>query len=128
MEKLLLTDKILDKLGFTPYNDENGDSGTRILYVGDNILKVWDMDEIDDETQGYGSPAKYRAKHFMIPDYGPVYFLHELLDVINKEDIMLEFVRKCHLYNMGFYLDEYKANMQMLIENALFEINKTKTT
>lgn len=98
MKKLLLTDKVLDVLGFTEYWAGSGDYyGDRRLdlggQVGDERLVskgeyplyyITVHDETPDPDSGYGSEPHYQSEHFTSKDYDDLYFLHDLYEDIVK--------------------------------------------
>jgi hypothetical protein len=106
--ELLLTDKILDILGFTEYQDKNGDDGIRTLFLGENIFTIWDIGELHDDSYGYGKGI-YVSHHFCtLTDIKPIYFLHELWDYINEKTSQIAlFEQICRKNNMGYYIDSY---------------------
>jgi hypothetical protein len=121
-EELLLTDYVLDQLGFTNYHDGAGDFGDRRLDLGVSpYYLVHEIDAKSDENDGYGymfgGQAKIEPGHFCSEDFGQkLYFLHDLYEDItfNHKNIELNvFIEKCYKANCGYYLDsylEYKNN------------------
>ena len=124
MRKLIITDTILDKLGFSEYWDEHGTWGGRTLTFSDGTrFRIIEQEEMDDEHEGYGalsgSEATYVANHFYFAGFFAIpkidvghydlFFLHEMYECIEKEypDYIDEFVAKCKDVNMKPYIDEY---------------------
>ncbi len=96
---LLLTDKVLDVLGFSEYWAGAGDFGDRRLdlggKVGDERLTskeeypsylVMVSDETDDPEAGYGyGEPEYCSSHYSENHFdGIIYFLHEMYEDILK--------------------------------------------
>ena len=118
MRKLNLTDKILDKLGFSEYNDEHGTWGGRTLtFRMGTRFRIVDQEEMDDDTEGYGE-GMYIAAHFYfggwfawekIEGEHDLYFLHEMYECIKKyyPSCVDEFVEKCESLKMKVYIDDY---------------------
>jgi hypothetical protein len=120
MSKLLITDTILDKLGFSEYWDEHGTWGGRTLAFNNGVrFRIIEQEEMDDDTEGYASFGRYIAHHYYFagwfaipkidsPNYD-LFFLHEMYECIEKEypDCIGEFVAKCKDLNMKPYIDDY---------------------
>lgn len=122
-EELLLTDGVLDALGFSKYWGGSGDFGERWLDLGgqpgDEELISNDqypnyllrkIDESDDPECGYGKNPKYNASHYVTKNWKVVYFFHELLqDILDwrKIDELKVFIEKARKANMGKYVDDY---------------------
>lgn len=98
-KELLLTDKVLDVLGFSEYWAGSGDFGDRRLdlggKVGDERLTskkeypsyfIMVTDEIDDPEAGYGySEPEYCSEHYSANHFDSrIYFLHEMYEDILK--------------------------------------------
>jgi len=124
MDKLNITDTILDKLGFSEYWDENGTWGGRTLTFSNGTrFRIVEQIEMEDEHEGYGamsnSEPRYIANHFYFVGWFAIpkteakhyelYFLHELYKCIESEypDCLAEFIAKCKEQNMKPYIDEY---------------------
>lgn len=119
MKRLNITDKILDKLGFSEYWDEHGTWGGRTLTFSDGTkFRIIDQQEMDDSTEGYGE-GEYVAQYFYfsgwfaIPNidspYFDLFFIHEMYECIKTcyPQCLDEFVSKCKELNMGSYIDQY---------------------
>ena len=88
-KELLITDKVLDVLGFTEYSDGAGDFGDRRLDLRnkENPKKkyiIYEIDEIEDPEAGYGyGEPEYCSQHFCTKDFKEnIYFLHEMYEDI----------------------------------------------
>lgn len=113
MLRLNITDKVLDKLGFGPYQDGSGDWGTRTLVFNNDVrFEIRELDEKDDDMDGYGGMAgiegKYCASHFEF-DGHELFFLHQMYECIEKyfPSCLDEFVEKCDEMNMKPYIDDF---------------------
>ena|SRR6187402_1294741 len=84
--ELLLTDKVLDVLGFTEYWSECGDFGRRTLALAGERYLLYQLDEKDDASDGYApGPAEYSPGRFVSAEFNDrLYFLHDLYESINK--------------------------------------------
>ena len=127
IDKLPITSSVLDKLGFTEYDDENGNWGGRSIYfkTGDRI-RIGETLETDDEEEGYGSNPRYIAHHFWfsewynhnddsrnkVKDY-ELHFLHDLYELINIKhpECIPEFLERCYKANMKHYIEEYENSL-----------------
>jgi hypothetical protein len=110
-QEMLLTDGVLDALGFTPYHDSSGDFGTRTF--GEYTLVEYL--ETDDPDAGYGiGQAWYSPHHFSeTHKYSGkrLYFLHELYTSIsiwapNELDKFVEKTKENGV-NMYPYVESY---------------------
>lgn len=124
MSKLNITDRILDKLGFSEYWDENCDWGGRTLTFSNGTrFRIIEQGEMDDDTEGYSPNGRYIANHFHFagwfalpktkaPDYD-LFFLHEMYECIKKEypGCLDEFLAKCEKLKMKVYIDEYLSEL-----------------
>jgi hypothetical protein len=123
MTRLNITDKVLDKLGFSEYWDEHGTWGGRTLTFSNGVMfRIIEQEEMDDDTEGYSSNGRYVAAHFYFADWFAIpqidkghfdlFFLHEMYDCIEKcyPDCLQEFVLKCNSLKMGAYIDEHIKN------------------
>lgn len=95
-KELLLTDKVLDVLGFSEYWAGSGDFGDRRLdlgaKVGDERLTskneypdyyIMEMDENYDPSGGYGGESEYYARSYLSKGFDSyMYFLHEMYEDI----------------------------------------------
>lgn len=122
MEKLNITDTILENLGFSEYDDENGDSGGRTLtFKNGTRFRILEVCEKDDDSDGYDSDGKYIANHYCFIGYFALpqmkigleydlFFLHEMYECIEKEypTCLEEFTAKCKEFKMYYYIEEYK--------------------
>ena len=125
-KELLLTDTVLDVLGFTEYHDGTGDYGDRMLYLGSEgnderlISKkeyasylIYDMDEKEDGADGYGyGEPEYSSQSFTTKDFHRIYFLHEMYEDIlmrrTPEEIQyfIELTKKKRI-NMFPYIESW---------------------
>lgn len=94
--EMILTDKVLDVLGFSEYWAGSGGFGDRRLelggQVGDERLTskkeypnyfVYEVDESEDPASGYGGEPEYSSAHFCGNGFSPrLYFLHEMYEDI----------------------------------------------
>jgi hypothetical protein len=117
LDKLKLTDGVLDTLGFSEYHDSSGDFGTRQLnFSNGQILRIVDLDEKEDDSDGYWYGGKYQAQHFYFSDtfaipknhgqYFDLYFLDDLFNCVktNYPDSIDEFKELCEAKLMSSYL------------------------
>ena len=115
--EMLLTDKVLDVLGFSEYWDGSGDYGERSFgKEGVELYRIVEHDEMDDPACGYGgAPPEYSPSHFSQPfkskKMGAIYFLHELYESIleNNPNLIPMFVEKTkeNGVNMYPYIESY---------------------
>jgi len=92
----LITEQLLDVMGFSEYWSGSGDYGDRRLdlggKVGDERLTskkeypvywIFEFDSKDDECDGYGYGSPCRVpQHFADKDMVSMYFLHEMYEDI----------------------------------------------
>lgn len=124
-DTLLLTDGVLDTLGFSDYWAGAGDYGHRSLDMGGEVgdkrkegeyptYKIWVIDEIDDPEAGYGySPPRYCSKHICTKDWQTITFLHEMYEDILSRRTPEEFQAFVELtkkdgVNMWPYLEAWE--------------------
>lgn len=122
MERLNITEKVLDKLGFSEYWDEHGTWGGRTLTFADGTdFRIMELEEMEDDSEGYESDGRYVAHrykfagNFAIPPlegdsaYMDLFFLHEMYECIeaNYPAYLPEFTSKCVGVRMGSYIDEF---------------------
>lgn len=120
MRRLNITDKVLDRLGFSEYWDEHGDWGGRTLTFSNGTrFRIIDTEENEDDSYGYSKDGTYVAQHFYFADWFAIpkidkghfdlFFLHEMYECIEQcyPDCLEEFVSKCRQLKMGVYLDDY---------------------
>lgn len=87
-KELLITDKVLDVLGFGEYWAGASEYGERSFGIeGVELYRIVEHDEMDDPACGYGStPPEYSSCHYSKPfkskTMGNIYFLHELYESI----------------------------------------------
>lgn len=118
MNKLPLTEDVLNRLGFSEYWDENCTWGGRtIKFSNGDTLRIIQYLVDEDDNYGYGG-GKYQGEYysyagwFDIPKrehkyHGELFFLHELYDLIltvipNSID---EFINRCKEHKMNYYLN-----------------------
>lgn len=119
-KELLLTDGVLDSLGFTDYHAGSGDFGDRRLdlggKVGDTFLTskneypFYFIFVIDHQEPDYYYEDVITPKHFCTKDFKTIYFLHEMYEDILKRrtaDEVSEFINKCNKTGMSGYLNSY---------------------
>jgi hypothetical protein len=113
--KLLLTDTVLDKLGFSEYNDLNGDCGSRHLrFKNEEYITIWEHLEKDDDSDGYSKDGIYLSHHYFIMEQpGDMDFINELYELIKAKSpaSVPEFEEKCKTLKMYYYLDQYKQTL-----------------
>lgn len=83
--ELLLTDHVLDALGFGEYWDDCGDFGSRkLVFSDDSYYLLYEMDERNsDDADSYGGVATYCPSYFLAKDFRRrLYFLHDLYEDI----------------------------------------------
>lgn len=111
----LLTDQILDVIGFTEYWSGCGDFGTRNLDLGGAgyQYQVSEFDSKDDEDDGYGYGPPCRVpNHFGDKDFVHMYFLHEMFDDIMERrtseevEFFISILKKKGV-NLYPYIDSY---------------------
>lgn len=115
--QLNITDKVLDNLGFSEYWDENGDWGGRTLTFSNGThLRIMDIDEKDDDSDGYSIDGVYIAHHFVFAPWfaipkieGPeinLFFLQDLYLTIERyyPNCTQEFIDKCTFLKMNRYI------------------------
>lgn len=107
--ELLLTNRVLDVLGFSEYWAGSGGFGTRSF----NGYRVHQIDENEDPEGGYGlGEPQYCSEHFCTNDFHPIYFLHEMYEDMvarcSPEFVkdFIEFTKKKGV-NMYPYIESY---------------------
>jgi len=119
MEKLSITSKVLDKIGFSEYWDEHGTWGGRTLtFSNGTMFRIIEQEEMDDDSEGYSPNGRYVANHFYftgwfaIPEissniYFDLFFLHQMYECIEAvyPECLPEFVEKCKKLKMGSYIE-----------------------
>jgi hypothetical protein len=119
-KELILTDRILDKLGFTEYWAGSGDYGERCFGIKKNEnqfehvpYRIVEIDEKDDDCDGYCETRNYVAQYYQSPFrakvHRSIYFLHDLYDDIqdNAPHVLEFFVQKCKENNMYPFIESY---------------------
>ena len=109
--ELLLTEDVLDKLGFTEYWAGSGDYGKRLLKFSDGpFYTINEMDSLEDNSYGY-SYAEYSANRYLSDNFGKsLYFLHDLYeDILGKRTVeeVGEFINKTKEVNMFPYIESW---------------------
>lgn len=102
--KLLLTDGVLNTLGFGDYHDGAGDFGRRSLMLKSGSLELMEHDESEYGCHPY--ETEYQANHYSF-EFNEVYFLHELLIMmygIKDKHFIEEFSQLCVTKHMQNYL------------------------
>ena len=88
MSKIPLTEDVITKLGFGEYWGDCGDSGTRSLTNPDKpnfgLMRIHEIDQKDDDTDGYGTNPQYVPNCFTTDKWDYIYFLHELYEDAEK--------------------------------------------
>jgi len=115
-KELLLTNKVLDILGFSEYWAGASEYGERAFgkKISENQYESWyrivENDEMDDPTCGYGGgEPEYSSCHYSHPfgakSMGSIYFLHELYESIaeNSPDVLGLFVEKTKEKGVNMY-------------------------
>lgn len=121
--ELLLSDRVLDRLGFSPYNDEHCTWGGRTLTLGkdENIFsfRIIDQEEMDDDTEGNWFDGSHINASFSYSgsfdrknknDYSDLYFLHQLYEVVKHlcPQHLDEFKKRCADNNMKNAIESYE--------------------
>lgn len=120
-DEMVLTDKVLDVLGFSEYwagASEYGERTFGILKTQNQYEKSYrivEHDEMDDGEQGYGNSPKYSPNHFTSPFkskvHRSIYFLHDLYEDIsdNAPELLEHFIEKTKEkgVNMYPYIESY---------------------
>lgn len=117
MNRLNITSRVLDKLGFSKYWDEHGTLGGRTLTFSNGIkFRIIEQEEMDDDSEGYSSAGQYIANHFYFAGWFALpkieegvfylFFLHEMYDCILQcyPSCLEEFVEKCKKLKMDSYI------------------------
>jgi len=110
-KELLITDKVLDVLGFSEYWAGASEYGERSFGIqGVEIYRIVENDEMNDPELGYGNNApEYNACHYSKPfsakTFGRIYFLHELYESIaeSNPNILQMFVEKTKEQGVNMY-------------------------
>jgi len=135
--ELLLTNKLLDTLGFTEYWSGCGDFGDRRLQLVESVpgalYQIWVIDESEDPESGYSTSPQYNSQHFSTEDWGTIYFLHELYEDIKlkrTEEELTAFVTliKKRGVNMGSYIESYLEYKDIMSKFATKEAKITKNS
>lgn len=122
--RLNITDDVLDKIGFSEYWDDDGDSGTRTLSFknGDRLVIVEYL-QMDDDTEGYLTNGIYRSDHYLFVGYKAIpksendydlFFLEQMYEVIKElyPNCLNEFLDKCREVKMIEYVQEHIAETE----------------
>lgn len=110
-KEMLLTDKVLNLLGFSQYCGGASEYGERSFGIeGVEIYRIVENDEQDDPAAGYGyGDPEYCSCHYSQPSksktYGSIYFLHELYESIkeNNPNLLEMFVEKTKEKGVNMY-------------------------
>jgi hypothetical protein len=110
-KELLITDKVLDVLGFSEYWAGSGEFGERSFGIqGVKLYRIVEQDEMDDPASGYGyGEPEYSSCHFSQPfaskKMGSIYFLHELYESIAEitPDLLEMFIEKTKQKGVNMY-------------------------
>jgi len=108
--KLLLTNTLLEKIGFTEWNDGSGDFTESRLFLSGKPFDIYDIEEKDDENDGYYNEPIYVSAHFTNDKFEPIYFLHDLYEYIKSKDdkeALKDFVNRCEQTNCNYYIKSY---------------------
>lgn len=121
-KELLLSDMVLDRLGFSEYWDENCTWGGRTITLGaadgEYCIRILDQEEMDDDIQGFYGGGNHVAHTFSYTGffgtpstehYSDLYFLHQLYDLIEFlcPQHTNEFILRCNKNNMGNQIKSY---------------------
>lgn len=121
-KELLITDKVLDVLGFSEYWAGSGDFGERTFGIkkSEHQYEKWyrivENDETEDPASGYGGTPEYSSQYFSSPfnakKHRAIYFLHDLYEDIsdNAPELLETFVEK---------LKEKGVNMLPILQSYL---------
>lgn len=130
MNKLNLTDGVLNKLGFSEYVDGAGDFGSRALTFKDgHKIIIWEIDEKEDDTDGYSIDGKYVSNHYCGTNWNALFFLHDIYEEIitNHENYELEFIDICRSIKMDAYIYDYIKEQNRIKETLTDIIYALKT-
>ena len=110
--EILLTDTILEKLGFSDWWGGSGDFSDSRITLGGQLFEIHSVDEKDDDADGYGyHPKQYVAYHYISGDWNEnIYFLHDLYEYIkdfDNKEVLKEFVERCVKTNLKPNIDSY---------------------
>lgn len=126
MTKLSITSKVLDKIGFSEYWDEHGTWGGRTLEFTNGIrFRIAEIDETEDDSEGYSSDGEYVSNHFFFTDWFAIsepsikghfdlFFIHEMYECIRKcyPDCVSEFEAILKKNKMYKYVDRYLKSVE----------------
>lgn len=114
-----ITDKVLDKLGFSEYWDEDGDWGGRtLIFESGDRLRIIDFGEKDLDDDGHTSHGKYSPQHYSFNDFFAIpklsNYTRELLVLSDLKQVVKdcypksydEFIKKCTSLKMDWGLKE----------------------
>jgi len=114
----ILTEDILDKLGFSDYWAGSGEFGNRTFSKerddGSNTsefaYRMVVSDQLDDGSMGWGK-LEYKPEYFIVEDFQTtLYFLHDLYEnIFSKENEELNklFLSKCTEIGLESYIQSY---------------------
>lgn len=118
-DEMLLTDEVLDLLGFTQYHGGAGDFGDRRLDLGGKVgdpellskkeYPLYFIHVIDHLDGNYWEDV-VTPKHFCTKDFRTIYFLHEMYeDILSRRtaDEASRFIQLCNQTGMSGYLSSY---------------------
>lgn len=108
-EEILLTDRMLEKLGFPNWWGGSGDFNDSRIELSGKSFGIHAVEEKDDESDGYGYP-RYVAYHYTDENWNTLYFLHELYEYIRSagDQYIEEFKNRCKECNLTPYIKSYE--------------------
>lgn len=121
MDKLNITDDVLDKLGFTEYWDEHCTWGTRSLIFDNGVsFDIIEMCQDDCCDNGYDE-GYYISQHWYFSEWyvnktsckaHDLFFMHEMYECIKSfyPECLDDFITKCKQANMSIYIERYLEN------------------
>jgi hypothetical protein len=141
-QELLITQRVLDRLGFGEYWDEHGTWGTRTLSLVSTDVELFILDEqeeMDDDMEGHHVGGAHVAQTWQWNGVRnnklnsgnsiyQVYFLHQLYDIIAAfyPTKLALFEQKAYEANLARYVLSYKDYKNGLELMKLIEANSTE--
>lgn len=119
MNRLNITPKVLDKLGFSEYWDEHCTWGGRTLTFSNGVKfriveRCEGEEEYDMGLYAYVAQSYYFAEWFAMPKMDgmkstDLFFIHEMYECIAEyyPECLEEFTTKCKYLKMDNYLELY---------------------
>lgn len=108
---ILLSDRMLKKIGFGDWNDCAGDFSKSQLILKDDVrIIIYCLDEKDDTYDGYWPNSEYVSPEYLDIHFQHFYFLHELYEMVkskNNEIAMNDFIDRTTKCNLKPFIDSY---------------------